>query len=217
MSIKNNKKERDSKLYIGLCGILVGCEFTVLALILSLGDIFTLSSNSMGCYFNLSIFWLLISIFSFLETLTGFISFLHRKQENRYYFASFFYYLAMYAFYVSIIHLLNYQNLFFLAFVPYLFLFFNITFWFDHIIKYLKKIIKEYKEQKIRKLRIKIGFYIFLISFFALGAFLINLFYLGMVLFLHLPEFFIFPPIWFFVHIIVFSIGWGIILVYQYK
>jgi len=142
-------KKISAKQFGTFIGILIGCEFTVIAILLSSKDILNIAQLDFN--FILSILWLAISIFSCFETVIGYINYLRNEKEKFYNYGSAFYYLGFYSFYLSIIHLIMYVKLFFIALIAYYFLFLKIIFWTRVLglrILRLCNLIKERKQKK---------------------------------------------------------------------
>lgn len=99
--LSEEEKERyvvNSKRYGAFIGYLIGCSFTVLALILSFEKI--------DFYLIFSILWLIISICGWIECLGNYIEYERFEQLKFYVEGSVGYYIGYFSFIISIIYLL---------------------------------------------------------------------------------------------------------------
>lgn len=156
ISMSSNKfqlKKEASQKYKPFLGILMACEFTVVAIILSFAK---LNSKEIDMHLILSILWLIISIFTFFDSYIAFISFDLYGKSKFYSYARVCYYPGFYSFYVSIIHLLLSVEFTPIAFLAYFVLFTNIIFWTRRFYKIGKEIHKHIEKRKNLKEKCKV-------------------------------------------------------------
>lgn len=129
----NNKIYRSYSRFIGL---LISCEFTVVVFLLAFSDPTELDFCS--------IFWLILSIFCGLETITGYLGYELNKNEKLRRYGKYFWYLTLYSFYIALTNILIFKELFLISLIPFLFLIYNIiTSWTGNFYKNITK--RKYK------------------------------------------------------------------------
>lgn len=151
MSVDIEDRKIASQGFTTFIGILTGCEFTIVVLILSFENIPSIDLtnwSSLNFQIILSILWIIISIFSCLETIIGYINFDRKQKMYNFHYSSAFYYLGIYSFYTGMIHLLAYKRILFIALILYYFLFYKIITWTRVLFLRAKKIKESFSDSE---------------------------------------------------------------------
>lgn len=129
-----------SKRYGTFASILIGCSFTVLAILLS--------SEKIDFYLYFSVLWLVVSICAYFECIINYIDYERSIKANKsgwnyHYLGTIGYYLGYYSFILSIIYLMLDKSLFIISFFLYLFFLYKCVWWSNSNIEMIFWLIKK--------------------------------------------------------------------------